>query len=111
MEYSRKAVMYRPACLINQTGVRSTSSPRAARTRMSRSPGLDDLAAEADVVVSPATADMCKADGYAASFCDTPREAGDAEKAFDEAAERANARKLQASFIVFCFGQGRLHEM
>mmetsp|Transcript_9913 Transcript_9913/g.10679 ORF Transcript_9913/g.10679 Transcript_9913/m.10679 type:complete len:145 (+) Transcript_9913:823-1257(+) len=29
--------MYRPACRINQTGVRSVSSPRAARTKISRS--------------------------------------------------------------------------
>mmetsp|Transcript_2403 Transcript_2403/g.6465 ORF Transcript_2403/g.6465 Transcript_2403/m.6465 type:complete len:94 (-) Transcript_2403:199-480(-) len=31
--------MYRPACRQSQTGVRSVTSPRAARTRMSRSPG------------------------------------------------------------------------
>ena len=58
---------------------------------MSRSPGLDDLAAE-DAAVSSATADMCKADACVAIFCDTPREAGDAEKAFDEVAERASTR-------------------
>ena len=34
------APMYRPACLISQTGVRSTCSPRAQRTRISLSPGL-----------------------------------------------------------------------
>lgn len=32
--------MYRPAWRISQTGVRSTCSPRAARTRISRSPAL-----------------------------------------------------------------------
>ena len=35
VEYSRKADMYRPACRISHTGVRSTVSPRAARSRMS----------------------------------------------------------------------------
>jgi hypothetical protein len=31
--------MYRPACRINQTGVRSVTSPRDARTKISLSPG------------------------------------------------------------------------
>lgn len=42
VEYSRNAAMYLPACRMSHTGVRSTCSPLAARTRMSRSPGDDD---------------------------------------------------------------------
>ena len=34
-EYSRNAGWYRPACRISHTGVRSTASPLAARSRMS----------------------------------------------------------------------------
>lgn len=35
--YCRKSAMYRPACRINHTGVRSTFSPLYARTKMSAS--------------------------------------------------------------------------
>ena len=34
-EYSLKEAMYRPACLMSHTGVRSTASPFASRSRMS----------------------------------------------------------------------------
>eukprot|EP00967_Tisochrysis_lutea_P144798 scaffold270947_cov30-Tisochrysis_lutea.AAC.4 len=39
-DIARNAFMYRPACRMSQTGVRSTGSPRAARSKMSWSPGL-----------------------------------------------------------------------
>jgi hypothetical protein len=51
VEYSRKAAMYLPACRMSHTGVRSTCSPLAARTRMSRSPGDDEDAVVEEAVV------------------------------------------------------------
>mmetsp|Transcript_11333 Transcript_11333/g.16888 ORF Transcript_11333/g.16888 Transcript_11333/m.16888 type:complete len:259 (+) Transcript_11333:577-1353(+) len=58
-EYSRKAAIYLPACLISHTGVLSTTSPLAARTKISRSPGAEETA---DAVSSTSATDAWSAD-------------------------------------------------
>ena len=96
VEYSRKACIYRPAWRISHTGVRSTASPRAARSRMSCSAvagGLGALRSSSAVSdLAMATAWACGARGV------TPARptAGTAEKAWGTSAD---ARSSSAASV------------
>ena len=65
--------MYRPAWRISQTGVRSVTSPRAERMRMSRSPALlfaEVVAAVVEEDASSVTVDFRRDDVEIGACCD-----------------------------------------
>ena len=89
--------MYRPACRINQTGVRSVFSPRAARIKISRSPG--SVQCSCSMTTSSAASEDCTENRY--------REVGHcgekAEALVEPKAKRANEFKhtlIMVDFVV-----------